>query len=85
MLSYVASARPSKSPDPNAVASPERIARTRTRVSGVSQSQRRFYDLKNMNKKKSNKEKEDTRDTGISDVRFFSQQLAVDRVPRRLD
>nr|XP_012220603.1 PREDICTED: CLIP-associating protein 1-A isoform X2 [Linepithema humile] len=31
--------RPSKSPDPNAVASPERIARTRTRVSGVSQSQ----------------------------------------------
>ncbi|KMQ98190.1 clip-associating protein [Lasius niger] len=31
--------RPSKSPDPNAVASPERVARTRTRVSGVSQSQ----------------------------------------------
>ncbi|XP_072747906.1 CLIP-associating protein 1-B isoform X3 [Anoplolepis gracilipes] len=30
--------RPSKSPDPN-VASPERIARTRTRMSGVSQSQ----------------------------------------------
>ncbi|XP_011701927.1 PREDICTED: CLIP-associating protein 1-A isoform X3 [Wasmannia auropunctata] len=31
--------RPSKSPDPSAVASPERMARTRTRVSGVSQSQ----------------------------------------------
>ncbi|XP_011160823.1 CLIP-associating protein 1-A isoform X5 [Solenopsis invicta] len=31
--------RPSKSPDPIAIASPERIARTRTRVSGVSQSQ----------------------------------------------
>ncbi|XP_020281280.1 CLIP-associating protein 1-A isoform X3 [Pseudomyrmex gracilis] len=31
--------RPSKSPDPTAIASPERIARTRTRVSGVSQSQ----------------------------------------------
>ncbi|KAL0107128.1 hypothetical protein PUN28_015567 [Cardiocondyla obscurior] len=31
--------RPSKSPDPNAIASPERIARTRTRMSGVSQSQ----------------------------------------------
>lgn len=39
---YIESARPSKSPDPNAVASPERIARTRTRVSGVSQSQRMF-------------------------------------------
>ncbi|XP_017761573.1 PREDICTED: CLIP-associating protein 1-A isoform X4 [Eufriesea mexicana] len=31
--------RPSKSPDTTAVASPERSARTRTRVSGVSQSQ----------------------------------------------
>ncbi|XP_018350778.1 PREDICTED: CLIP-associating protein 1-A isoform X5 [Trachymyrmex septentrionalis] len=31
--------RPTKSPDPNAVASPERVARTRTRVAGVSQSQ----------------------------------------------
>lgn len=31
--------RPSKSPDPNAIASPERVARTRTRMSGVSQSQ----------------------------------------------
>ncbi|XP_050592296.1 CLIP-associating protein 1-A isoform X4 [Bombus affinis] len=31
--------RPSKSPDTTAVASPERTARTRTRVSGVSQSQ----------------------------------------------
>ncbi|XP_017798561.1 PREDICTED: CLIP-associating protein 1-A isoform X2 [Habropoda laboriosa] len=31
--------RPSKSPDATAVASPERSARTRTRVSGVSQSQ----------------------------------------------
>jgi len=57
-LSYVASARPSKSPDPNAVASPERIARTRTRVSGVSQSQRRFYDLKNMNEKSQIKKRE---------------------------
>ncbi|XP_046480774.1 CLIP-associating protein 1-A isoform X2 [Neodiprion pinetum] len=34
------SARPAKSPDPqSAVASPERMARTRTRVAGVSQSQ----------------------------------------------
>jgi len=39
---YIALARPSKSPDPNTIASPERIARTRTRVSGVSQSQRTF-------------------------------------------
>ncbi|KAL6443680.1 hypothetical protein ACFW04_001644 [Cataglyphis niger] len=31
--------RPSKSPDPNTIASPERVARTRTRMSGVSQSQ----------------------------------------------
>ncbi|XP_018399673.1 PREDICTED: CLIP-associating protein 1-A isoform X3 [Cyphomyrmex costatus] len=31
--------RPTKSPDPNAIASPERVARTRTRVAGVSQSQ----------------------------------------------
>ncbi|XP_070166545.1 CLIP-associating protein 1 isoform X3 [Polyergus mexicanus] len=31
--------RPSKSPDPNTIASPERVARTRTRISGVSQSQ----------------------------------------------
>lgn len=45
VLFYVASARPSKSPDPNAVASPERVARTRTRVSGVSQSQRTFHDF----------------------------------------
>lgn len=39
-VSFHVAARPSKSPDPNAVASPERVARTRTRVSGVSQSQR---------------------------------------------
>lgn len=45
VLFYVISARPSKSPDPNAIASPERIARTRTRMSGVSQSQRMFYDF----------------------------------------
>ncbi|XP_018306721.1 CLIP-associating protein 1-A isoform X5 [Mycetomoellerius zeteki] len=31
--------RPTKCPDPNAIASPERVARTRTRVAGVSQSQ----------------------------------------------
>jgi len=41
-LFYIALARPSKSPDHNTIASPERIARTRTRVSGVSQSQRTF-------------------------------------------
>jgi len=44
-LFYIALARPSKSPDPNTIASPERIARTRTRVSGVSQSQRTYFSI----------------------------------------
>ncbi|KAF3428043.1 hypothetical protein E2986_12615 [Frieseomelitta varia] len=38
-LCFLHLARPNKSPDTTAIASPERTARTRTRVSGVSQSQ----------------------------------------------
>jgi len=72
------SARPTKSPDPNAVASPERVARTRTRVAGVSQSQRTFGNFLR-------RERKETRNGELLTKIVFPQQLVVDRVPRRLD
>lgn len=72
----IVSARPSKSPDPSVVASPERIARTRTRMSGVSQSQRKFCNF--LWKKR-------VTYNGKSLMKTFFLQLAVDRVPRHLD